>query len=68
MKFSYPVKFEAKDNNGNITIPDLDNLNEYDLTKGSSATNLDIVIDGDQIVRYSCCNHKLNLALQHAFQ
>ncbi len=41
---------------------------QYDLTKGSPLDKLDIVIEGNQIIRFSCCNHKLNLALRLAFQ
>ena len=45
-----------------------DDYGQYDLSKGATLETLNIEIGANQITRYSCGNHKLNLAVRHAIQ
>ena len=38
----------------------------YDLNKGKPLKNLSIKLGSDELPRFSCANHKLNLAVRHA--
>ena len=69
LNYSHPIKSNStSEENEEINFDEFNYSTQYDLTKGSPFEKLDIVIDGNQITRFSCCNHKLNLALRHAFQ
>jgi hypothetical protein len=40
----------------------------YDTSRGQPIENLDLTIGSNRIPRYSCANHKLNLAVRHALE
>ena len=41
--------------------------NFYNQSSNRSLENLDLRIGGNQVSRFSCSEHKLNVALRHAF-
>jgi hypothetical protein len=65
IKFSNRIHQKVVNDDSESININFDNLHN-DSRKVSSLENLNIEIGGNQIIRYSCGNHKLNLALRHA--
>ena len=67
VRYTHPIKREFQDFQEAEIVVEFDK-HHYNLNKGSPIENLIIEIGGNKIARYSCGNHKLNLALRHAIQ
>ena len=66
LKYQHAVKYKISENEIEETLND--EVNHYDLSKGTPISTLNIQIDRNEIKRFSCGNHKLNLAIRHAIQ
>ena len=64
LKYQHAVKYKISENEIEETLNDEVNH----LSKGTPISTLNIQIDGNEIKRFSCGNHKLNLAIRHAIQ
>lgn len=68
LKFTYTVKMNAVPEQDEVIEFDLSQYNNlYDTSRGSPIESLNIKLDGNEIKRFHCAAHKLNLALRHAF-
>jgi hypothetical protein len=67
VRYTHPIKREFQDFQEAEIVVEFDQ-HHYNLNKGSPIEKLTIEIGGNKIARYSCGNHKLNLALRHAIQ
>ena len=69
VRYTHPIKREFKeDGQFEIEIDFEFDKHHYNLNRGSKLDTLYIEIVGNKISRFSCGNHKLNLALRHAIQ
>jgi hypothetical protein len=66
VRYTHPIKREFQDFQEAEIVVEFDQ-HHYNLNKGSPIEKLTIEIGGNKIARYSCGNHKLNLALRQLF-
>lgn len=67
IKYVHPIKHENQNCQAKEINYSFDSLH-YKLNNSSPLESLDIEIGGNKIGRFSCGNHKLNLAVRHAIQ
>ncbi|RNA40740.1 hypothetical protein BpHYR1_011864 [Brachionus plicatilis] len=69
LTFTNPLKHSEKNrmrNFKNTQEIDLEEVEEYDSSKGEIVSDFDIKIVDKNIPRYSCACHRTNLAVRHA--
>lgn len=69
LEFAQKINLNSNDTENNETL--LCEINDeafYDLTKGTPLESFTIKLGSDELPRFSCANHKLNLAVRHAIE
>jgi hypothetical protein len=66
LKYQHAVQYKISENEIEETLND--EVNHYDSSIGALISFVHYQIDGNEIKRFSCGNHKLNLAIRHAIQ
>ncbi|CAF0713084.1 unnamed protein product [Brachionus calyciflorus] len=67
LTFTSNISFDVK-NESSIEEIELDFERFYDLNKGQPINNLTLKIGSNELPRFSCSCHKLNLAVRHAME
>jgi hypothetical protein len=60
--------FATNDSVDNLESINLDFDQFYDFSKGQPIKNLELTIGSNDVPRFSCANHKLNLAVRHSLE